>query len=73
MMTPSTRFTTTADEPPPYLESINVNEQYVHWAEQQPQQNDLSFACDGTFMFYASFAALLACSFAWDPMDTPTL
>uniref|UniRef100_A0A915IBJ6 Uncharacterized protein n=1 Tax=Romanomermis culicivorax TaxID=13658 RepID=A0A915IBJ6_ROMCU len=71
MTSPSTGSTATADELPPYHESINVNEGYLRWAKQQPHQKDLSFACDGTFMFYASFAAFLACSFAWDPMGTP--
>uniref|UniRef100_A0A915J2G7 Uncharacterized protein n=1 Tax=Romanomermis culicivorax TaxID=13658 RepID=A0A915J2G7_ROMCU len=46
MTTPSTSSASAADEPPPYRESINVNEHYVGWAEQQPHQNDLSFACD---------------------------
>uniref|UniRef100_A0A915JQ25 Uncharacterized protein n=1 Tax=Romanomermis culicivorax TaxID=13658 RepID=A0A915JQ25_ROMCU len=46
MTTPSTASTSTADEPPPYRESINVNKCYVPWAEQQPHQNDLSFACE---------------------------
>uniref|UniRef100_A0A915HUK2 Uncharacterized protein n=1 Tax=Romanomermis culicivorax TaxID=13658 RepID=A0A915HUK2_ROMCU len=46
MTTPSTSSASTADEPPPYREWINVNKCYVRWAEQQPHQNDLSFACD---------------------------
>uniref|UniRef100_A0A915KQ52 Uncharacterized protein n=1 Tax=Romanomermis culicivorax TaxID=13658 RepID=A0A915KQ52_ROMCU len=46
MTTPSTLSASAADEPPTYRESINVNESYVRWAEQQPHQNDLSFACD---------------------------
>uniref|UniRef100_A0A915L561 Uncharacterized protein n=1 Tax=Romanomermis culicivorax TaxID=13658 RepID=A0A915L561_ROMCU len=46
MTTPSTSPSATADEPPPYCESINVNKRYVRWAERQPHQNDLSFACD---------------------------
>uniref|UniRef100_A0A915L9G8 Uncharacterized protein n=1 Tax=Romanomermis culicivorax TaxID=13658 RepID=A0A915L9G8_ROMCU len=46
MTTPSTTSTSTADEPPLYRESINANEHYVHWAEQQLHQNDLSFAWD---------------------------
>uniref|UniRef100_A0A915KT24 Integrase zinc-binding domain-containing protein n=1 Tax=Romanomermis culicivorax TaxID=13658 RepID=A0A915KT24_ROMCU len=32
-----------ADGPPPYRESLNLNEHYVRWGEQQPHQNDLSF------------------------------
>uniref|UniRef100_A0A915HK35 Uncharacterized protein n=1 Tax=Romanomermis culicivorax TaxID=13658 RepID=A0A915HK35_ROMCU len=46
MMTPSTSSASASDEPPLYRESINLNERYVGWAEQQPHQNDLSFACD---------------------------
>uniref|UniRef100_A0A915KJA0 Uncharacterized protein n=1 Tax=Romanomermis culicivorax TaxID=13658 RepID=A0A915KJA0_ROMCU len=46
MTTPLTTSTSSADEPPLYRESINVNERYVRWAEQQPHKNDLSFACD---------------------------
>uniref|UniRef100_A0A915KUL1 Uncharacterized protein n=1 Tax=Romanomermis culicivorax TaxID=13658 RepID=A0A915KUL1_ROMCU len=48
MTTPSTSSASAADEPPPYRESINVNKCYVRWAEQQPDQNDLSSACEGT-------------------------
>uniref|UniRef100_A0A915IZW2 Uncharacterized protein n=1 Tax=Romanomermis culicivorax TaxID=13658 RepID=A0A915IZW2_ROMCU len=44
MTMPST--SSTADEPLLYRESINVNEQYICWGEQQPHQNDLSFCCD---------------------------
>uniref|UniRef100_A0A915IR32 Uncharacterized protein n=1 Tax=Romanomermis culicivorax TaxID=13658 RepID=A0A915IR32_ROMCU len=46
MTTPSTSSTSAAVEPPPYRKLINVNECYIRWAEQQPHQNDLSFACD---------------------------
>uniref|UniRef100_A0A915KZY7 Uncharacterized protein n=1 Tax=Romanomermis culicivorax TaxID=13658 RepID=A0A915KZY7_ROMCU len=46
MTTPSTSSAFAADEPPPYCESINFNERYVGWAEQQPYQNDLTFACN---------------------------
>uniref|UniRef100_A0A915IDD4 Uncharacterized protein n=1 Tax=Romanomermis culicivorax TaxID=13658 RepID=A0A915IDD4_ROMCU len=45
MMTPSTSSQT--DEPPQYQESLNINECYVGWGEQQPHQNDISFRCDG--------------------------
>uniref|UniRef100_A0A915JUD8 Uncharacterized protein n=1 Tax=Romanomermis culicivorax TaxID=13658 RepID=A0A915JUD8_ROMCU len=46
MTTPSTLSASAADEPPLYRKLINVNKRYVQWAEQQPRQNDLSFACD---------------------------
>uniref|UniRef100_A0A915IXC4 Uncharacterized protein n=1 Tax=Romanomermis culicivorax TaxID=13658 RepID=A0A915IXC4_ROMCU len=46
MTTLSTSSTFTADEPPPYRESTNINECYVPWAKQQPHQKDLSFTCD---------------------------
>uniref|UniRef100_A0A915JKM1 Uncharacterized protein n=1 Tax=Romanomermis culicivorax TaxID=13658 RepID=A0A915JKM1_ROMCU len=29
------------DEAPPYHKSLNVNEQYVQWGEQQPHENDI--------------------------------
>uniref|UniRef100_A0A915IXL6 Uncharacterized protein n=1 Tax=Romanomermis culicivorax TaxID=13658 RepID=A0A915IXL6_ROMCU len=44
MASPSTSLA--ADEAPPYPESLNVNEWYVHWGEQQLHQNDISFCCD---------------------------
>uniref|UniRef100_A0A915HHD3 Uncharacterized protein n=1 Tax=Romanomermis culicivorax TaxID=13658 RepID=A0A915HHD3_ROMCU len=46
MTTPSTSSASAADEPLPYGQSINVNERYLRWAEQQPHQNDRSFCCD---------------------------
>uniref|UniRef100_A0A915HTN1 Uncharacterized protein n=1 Tax=Romanomermis culicivorax TaxID=13658 RepID=A0A915HTN1_ROMCU len=51
--TPSTSSASAADEPPPYRESIKVNKCYVRWAEQQPHQYDLSFACN-VYHAYAS-------------------
>uniref|UniRef100_A0A915JMI5 Uncharacterized protein n=1 Tax=Romanomermis culicivorax TaxID=13658 RepID=A0A915JMI5_ROMCU len=57
MMTPLTSSASTADEPPPYRESINVNERYVRWAKQQPHQNDLSFASDAPPVPYAQYRA----------------
>uniref|UniRef100_A0A915L740 Uncharacterized protein n=1 Tax=Romanomermis culicivorax TaxID=13658 RepID=A0A915L740_ROMCU len=71
MMTPLTLSASAADEPPLYRESINLNERYVGWAEQQPHQNDLSFACDSTFIFMLSLPLFFACSFAWTPWEPP--
>uniref|UniRef100_A0A915L105 Uncharacterized protein n=1 Tax=Romanomermis culicivorax TaxID=13658 RepID=A0A915L105_ROMCU len=71
MTTPSTLSASAIDEPPPYRESININERYVGWAEQQPHQNDLSFTCDGTFYFYTFFALLLHALFCLGPHGKP--
>uniref|UniRef100_A0A915IEQ7 Uncharacterized protein n=1 Tax=Romanomermis culicivorax TaxID=13658 RepID=A0A915IEQ7_ROMCU len=57
MVTPSTSSASAADEPRPYCESMNINERYVRWAEQQPHQNDLSFCCDGTYIRTISASA----------------
>uniref|UniRef100_A0A915KEU9 Uncharacterized protein n=1 Tax=Romanomermis culicivorax TaxID=13658 RepID=A0A915KEU9_ROMCU len=61
MTTPSTSSASAANEPPPYRESINVNERYVRWAEQQPHQNDLSFCCDENNVKRMICAANLEC------------
>uniref|UniRef100_A0A915JW03 Uncharacterized protein n=1 Tax=Romanomermis culicivorax TaxID=13658 RepID=A0A915JW03_ROMCU len=52
MTMPSTSTASATDEPLPYQESINVNEGYVRWAEQQPHQKDLSFCCDAALRFF---------------------
>uniref|UniRef100_A0A915J4X3 Uncharacterized protein n=1 Tax=Romanomermis culicivorax TaxID=13658 RepID=A0A915J4X3_ROMCU len=73
MTTRSTSSTSAADEPPPYCESMNVNEHYhgTRWAEQQPHKNDLSLACNGTFYFYALLALLLHALHCLGPHGKP--
>uniref|UniRef100_A0A915IP04 Uncharacterized protein n=1 Tax=Romanomermis culicivorax TaxID=13658 RepID=A0A915IP04_ROMCU len=59
MTTPST--SSTADEPSPYRESLNVNECYIQWGKQQPHQNNLSFCCDENNVKRLIRAAPLEC------------